>query len=528
MHVSQAANPKLMLQITSRIIFSFALWVGLMLPSAKTQAQVDAAVILTPRAPRTPRINGPDIFGVRPRSPFLYTIPATGDRPMRFSVAQLPNGLRVDSKTGQITGKLNQKGEYMVTLQANNALGAAEKKFRIVCGDQIALTPPMGWNSWACFAVSADQEKVLAAARAMATSGLINHGWTYINIDDGWQGKRAGRDHALQSNKKFPDLKRLCDEIHRLGLKVGIYSTPWITSYGGYPGSSSGNSAGLWSKAHSQRRPGNYSFARADANQWAAWGIDYLKYDWYPNDLPHVMEMSKALQQSGRDIVFSLSSAAPLDQAADWARWANGWRITSDIRDEWIASGPSWEYGVSEIGFNEDAWAPFAGPGHWNDPDTLVVGQVAWRQAPHKSHLTPDEQYTQISLWCMLSAPLLISCNLEELDPFTLNLLSNDEVLAIDQDALGKQAVRCATVGAVDVYVKDLEDGSRAVGFFNRDSTGQTIAFNKLGYLGFTGRQHVRDLWRQTDLPDLMDPKDPFKVTLPAHGVQLDKFTPAK
>ena len=513
----------------TRFVFAFAFWSTLTLPLARTQAQTNATAILTPPTPAIPHINGADIFGARPGSPFLYTIPVTGDRPMTFSAENLPQGLMLDTATGRITGLLKKKGEYPVVLHAQNAKGTDEKKFRIVIGDQIALTPPMGWNSWGCWAATVDQEKVLRAARALVASGLINHGWTYVNIDDTWQGKRAGPNHTLQGNGKFPDLKGLCDEIHQMGLKTGIYSTPWITSYAGNPGSSSDDVSGLWTKAHSERRPGKYSFAQADANQWAAWGFDYLKYDWYPNDVPHVKEMSQALRQSGRDIIFSLSSTAPLDHAVDLAKWANCWRTTSDIRDSWVASGPAWAYGVSEIGFNEDAWAPFAGPGHWNDPDMLVVGKLGWRQALHESHLTPDEQYSHISLWCMLSAPLLMSCDLEQLDPFTLSLLSNDEVLALDQDALGKQAVRCATVGAVDVYLKDLEDGSKAVGFFNRDSTSQTLAFKKLVYLGFTGRQQVRDLWRQMDLPGVIDPsKDTLKVALPAHGVQLYKFTLAK
>ncbi len=241
------------------------------------------------------------------------------------------------------------------------------------------------------------------------------------------------------------------------------------------------------------------------------------------------MEMSKALRATKRDIVFSLSNSAPFDHAADWARWANCWRTTSDIRDSWIAKGEFWQNGVSEIGFVQDHWAPFAGPGHWNDPDMLVVGYVGWGPSLHATHLTPDEQYSHISLWCLLSAPLLIGCNLEQLDPFTLNLLGNDEVLALDQDSLGRQATRAATCGPVDIYLKPLEDGSRAIGFFNRDSTEQTIFLNKLLYLGMNGKLHGRDLWRQTDLPDINNAMhDSFKVVVPAHGVQLYKFTDAK
>jgi alpha-galactosidase len=483
-------------------------------------------------AATAPRINGPTVFGVRPGSPFLYTIPTVGERPMRFSVENLPEGLVVDSSLGRITGSLTTKAEYSVVLRAKNALGGDAKNFRIVVSDKIALTPAMGWNSYNCWAGSVDAQKVLRSARAMAASGLINHGWTYINIDDAWQGQRTGKDHALQGNEKFPNMPGLCDEIHKLGLKAGIYSTPWITSYGKYPGGSSDNADGSWTQAlakESGQRHGRHSFAQADANQWAAWGFDYLKYDWYPNDVAHVAEMSEALRRSGRDIVFSLSNTAAFDHAADWARWANSWRTTDDIRDRWSKSDAAWHYTVSEIGFSQDRWAPYAGPGHWNDPDMLVVGYLGWGPKLRASNLTPDEQYAHISLWCLLSAPLLLGCDLERLDEFTLNLLSNDEVLALDQDALGEQAVRVATVGAVDVFLKKLEDGGRALGFFNRDSAEQTLAYGKLGQLGFTSPQKVRDLWRHEDMPDIVNPsEDPLTMTIPAHGVQLYKLTAAQ
>ena len=486
-----------------------------------------SSAILTPAPPATPRINGPSIFGVRPGSPCLYQIPATGNRPMQFAVENLPDGLAVDSQSGQITGTVKRPGEYRVTLIASNILGIAKKPFRIVVGEKIALTPPLGWNSWNFWGKSVDQTKILKSAKQFVTSGLINHGWSYINIDDTWQGKRNPLTLALQANEKFPDMQGLCSTLHQMGLKAGIYSTPWIASYQKYPGGSSDNSDGAWSSelaTNSSKRYGKFAFTQIDANQWAQWGFDYLKYDWSPNDVPHTAEMSVALRKSGRDIIFSLSNTAPPDQAADWARWANCWRTTMDIRDNWGRPEKNGFYGVSEIAFAQDSWATYAGPGHWNDPDMLVLGYLGWGEKFHWTPLTPDEQYTHISMWCMLAAPLLIGCDLEKLDPFTISLLSNDEVLAVNQDALGQQAVRVATLGAVDVYMKSLEDGSKAVGFFNRDSVPQSIAFNKFGYLGIKKRQQVRDLWRQVNLPDYVKP--PFKTTIPAHGVQLYKLTP--
>jgi alpha-galactosidase len=509
---------------------AFLVCVGAGVGRAADNGPGDAA-ILTPPPPATPRINGPAIFGVRPGSPFLYHIPATGVRPMEFQAENLPAGLVLDSATGEITGSLPEAGRHEIVLHARNSQGEDRKVFTVVVGDSIALTPAMGWNSWNCWATAVDQEKVLRSARAMVSSGLADHGWTYINIDDTWQGARTGEGHALQGNEKFPDMKGLCDAIHGMGLKAGIYSTPWMTSYAGFAGGSADDPSGAWSKPATPaagRHFGQYPMASADAKQWAAWGFDYLKYDWNPNDVPHVAEMAAALRASGRDMVFSLSNAAPFQHAADWARLANSWRTTGDIRDVWAEGQKDRHfYGVSEIGFSQDRWAPYGAPGHWNDPDMLVVGYVGWSANLHPTQLSADEQYTHISMWCLLSAPLLIGCDLERIDPFTLNLLTNDEVLALDQDSLGQPAVRAATVGAVDVYLKELADGSRALGFFNRASTAQTLAFNKLTQLGFPRKVHVRDLWRQQDLPDIADTiKEDLAMTIPAHGVMLYKLTP--
>jgi len=512
---------------------AFGLTCGVLFVSSPLAAQ-DAAVknppSLTPAAPLEPRVNGPSVFGVRPNAPFLYTIPATGERPMTFGAEGLPAGLSLDPATGRITGALAEKGEHAVTLTAKNAKGSAAKKFRIVVGDRIALTPPMGWNSWNCWAHAVDQEKVLRSARAVVASGLIHHGWSYVNIDDTWQGARGGKHQAIQGNEKFPDMKKLCDEIHAMGLKAGIYSSPWITTYAKYAGSSSDSPDGAWTKEMGTDkfwRLGKVSFADQDARQWAEWGIDYLKYDWMPNDIPSVRAMSQAIRKTGRDMVFSMSNRAPFAHAAELAELSECWRTTGDIYDSWgrDKQNREWMDCVSEIGFTQDAWAPYAGPGHWNDPDMLVVGWVGWSKDLHQTKLTPDEQYSHISLWCLLSAPLLIGCDLERLDAFTLGLLTNDEVLAVDQDALGRQAVRVATFGSVDVYKKDLEDGGWALGFFNRGDTQQTATFDKLHRIGISGKVHVRDLWRQADLPDT---QGNIAISVAPHGVTLLKLAAAK
>jgi alpha-galactosidase len=498
-----------------------------------------APYILTPPAPATPRINGAAVFGVRPGSPFLFTIAATGERPMTFSAKPLPRGLRLDAKTGRITGALKDKGEFIVTLRAENSLGAAEKKFRIVCGDQIALTPPMGWNSWNCFAGAVSADRVKHAADAMVSSGLINHGWNYINVDDFWQNHRDSKDPTLRGefrdakgfivpNSRFPDMKGLADYIHSLGLKAGLYSSPGPWTCGGC--------AASW--RHEQQ----------DAQTYAQWGFDYLKYDWCSygsiadgkdpdaKDVPtwsegkgkndqavaaHPYEvMGKFLRAQPRDILFSLCQYGMAD-VWQWGGSVQGncWRTTGDITDTWRS--------MSGIGFRQDKAAPYAKPGNWNDPDMLIVGQVGWGNV-HPTRLTPDEQYTHISLWCLLAAPLLIGCDMEKFDDFTVNLLSNDEVLALDQDALGKQATCVLTNGTVRVYEKQLEDGGRALGFFNLGAAPVNLDFNQFEQIGLTGKFRVRDLWRQQNLPDVNTIGSVLPLAIHAHGVVLYKFAAVK
>ena len=528
-----------------------------------------AAEILTPPPPATPRINGARVFGARPGSPFLFTIPATGDEPMTYSAQGLPGGLTLDPKTGLIVGELINPGEFKVTLTAKNAKGTDTKPLLIKVGDAICLTPPMGWNSWNCFAGAVDQEKVLAAAHAMVDKGLIKHGWTYINIDDTWQGDRGGKFTALQGNQKFPDMQQLCNEIHAMGLKPGIYSTPWVTSYAGYPGGSAENADGKWEKPPKQKQVnkkilpwavGEFHFATNDANQWAEWGFDYLKYDWNPIEPPQIEEMQNAIHAAKRDIVLSLSNSAPFAGVKDWAELSNAWRTTGDIRDTWQS--------MSSKGFGEDKWAENAGPGHWNDPDMLVVGMVGWGPKLHPTALTPDEQYTHISLWSLLAAPLLIGCDMTQLDDFDLGLLTNDEVLAVDQDPLGKQAthVKNDKKSGIEILARPLADGTMAVGLFNtgrfelvdppRPKAGQEAPprvwkltnletkeikeFNtdaeakealakvadpaeatiRWSDLQLTGPQKVRDLWRQKDLGQF---DEQYTVTVPFHGAVLIK-----
>lgn len=468
---------------------------------------------ITPKGPETPRITGGRVFGVRPGSPFLFTVTASGRKPITFSAKNLPEGLQLDSQSGQITGALNTKGEHRVLLSARNELGTAERELKIVVGDQIALSPPMGWNSWNVWLKKVDQSKVEKAAELMVSLGLKDHGYLYVNIDDSWQGTRGGKENALQPNEKFPDMKGLCDKIHALGLKAGIYSTPWMTTFGQFPGSTAETPGGKWSK---EKMPffkvGPYSFLKQDSKQFAEWGIDYCKWDWNSHKPEELIAVSEAMRESGRDIHCNITNTAVFKHAAVYAKYANSWCTVCDLLQDWVF--------VATIGFAQDRWAQFAGPGHWLNMDSLIVG-FAWGRP---TSLTPDEQYLQMSMWSLMSSQLMISCDLEKIDEFTLRLLTNDEVLDIHQDPLGKPARKKLVDGPFEVWVKDLEDGSKAVGFFNRSREPMEKTVD-LRTLGLTGKYKVRDLWKRADA-GVVDQQ----ITLAPnpHGVVFYKLEAAK
>jgi alpha-galactosidase len=467
----------------------------------------EAAVVLTSKPSPEPRLNGARVFGVRPGSPVLFTIAASGERPMIFAADHLPPGLHLDPETGRITGVLKERGTYVVTLSARNARGRAERTLKIVCGDTIALTPPLGWNSWNCFGCDVNEANVRGAADAMVSSGLIQHGWSCINIDDCWEARRDANGRIL-SNEKFPDMIALTEYVHGKGLKIGLYSSPGPKTCAG--------------------REGSYRHEAQDARRYADWGFDYLKYDWcsygeikprpsHEELLAPYQLMRSALNQVPRDIVFSLCQYG-MGNVWEWGAQVGGncWRTTGDITDTWSS--------MSGIGFGQAGHEKFAGPGHWNDPDMLVVGYVGWSAKVRPTHLTPNEQYTHISLWCLLCSPLLIGCDMTRLDDFTLGLLTNDEVLDVSQDPLGHQAARVAKDGSLEVWAKELEDGAKAVGLFNRGDDAAMVTA-RWSDLGLTGMQIVRDLWRQKDLQACTGQ---FQASVPRHGVVLVKITQAK
>jgi alpha-galactosidase len=460
-----------------------------------------APYILTPYVKSKPRVNGPDVFGERPGNPFLYKIPATGQKPLTYKAEGLPAGLILDEATGIITGVVADKGDYPVTFTVSNKLGSNSKKFTIKIGDLIGLTPALGWNSWNAWGLTVNDQKVRTSANAMADK-LSAHGWTYINIDDGWEAESRNANGEIVTNQKFPDMKGLTNYVHNLGLRMGIYSSPGPKTCGGYLGS--------------------WQHEDQDAKTYGDWGIDYLKYDWCSysqvssqnptlDDFKKPYQVMRAsLDKIHRDILFSFCQYG-MGDVWNWGAGVGGnsWRTTGDIEDTWKS--------MSTIGFSQDKTAIGAKPGHFNDPDMLVVGKVGWGDSQHNSRLTPDEQYTHISLWSLLSSPLLIGCDMGHLDSFTLNLLTNDEVIAIDQDALGKEARQTMKKDDYQVWTKELEDGSKAVGIFNISDKYQTIKLNKAD-AGLGGYTKIRDVWRQIYL---ISGGPEFVTKVAPHGVVL-------
>ncbi len=477
-------------------------------PGATTTPQsattpLEPARMIIPVTPAKPEIHGATITGATPHYRFRFLVPVSGKRPMTYFAKGLPPGLKLNMHTGIITGALPHDGKWNVKLIAKNALGTASEMFTIVGGShKLALTPPMGWNSWNCWAGAVDQSKVADAAKEMVQTGLADYGYTYINIDDTWEAPRAP-DGEIMANQKFPSMRALANKVHSYGLKLGIYSSPGPTTCAGYPAS--------------------YLHELQDAQTYSKWGIDYLKYDWCSYTsvakgtgleyywLPYAV-MRGALNQVHRDILFSFCQYG-MDDVWKWgaATGGNCWRDTGDIRDSWSS--------LSSIINAQIGLQKYNGPGHWNDPDMLVVGRVGWGD-PHPTHLTPNEQLMHISMWSMFSAPLLIGCDMTKLDPFTLAILTNPEVLAINQDPLGKTAYLVSKTNNTEIWERPLADGTHAVALLNMGYSDKTISVS-WKQLHLSGDLAVRDLWLHKN-EGMHKRGISFKV--PIHGVVLVKI----
>jgi alpha-galactosidase len=477
--------------------------------------------ILTPEPGPAPKINGPTVYGARPGKPFLYRIPCTGSRPMKFSAKGLPVPLRLEADTGIIRGKTPEKaGTYQVTLRASNSAGSATRRFRIVVGDQLALTPPMGWNDWYTHYAQVTDKLMREAADVMISSGMADYGYEYVNIDDCWMMKPGSDDPmlngterdsagAIRPNGRFPDMKALTDYIHTKGLKAGIYTSPGPLTCARFTGS--------------------YQHEEIDARKFAEWGFDFLKYDWCSytkvagdKTLENLMRpyklMGDIVRRLDRDVVFNLCQYG-MGEVWKWGGELGGhcWRTTGDVGVEKDTHLP----GFYTVGMKNAEHSQYAGPGRWNDPDYILIGMIGnnrKRDEPSRpATLTPDEQYSYMSMWALMAAPLFFSGDMGRLDAFTLNVLCNAEVIDIDQDALGKQARIVRKSAEEFVLAKLLEDGSVAVGLFNLMKSPKPMAAT-WDELGISGKRRVRDVWRQQNVGSA---NGQWSTTVNGHGVAL-------
>jgi alpha-galactosidase len=362
----------------------------------------------------------------------------------------------------------------------------------------LAATPPMGWNSWNHFATKVTDADVRASADIIVSSGMRDAGYIYVNIDDSWEAERDSSG-VLHTNSKFPDMKALADYVHSKGLKIGIYSGPGPKTCGGYAGS----------MGHEEQ----------DARMYADWGIDYLKYDLCSlneiiskeanGDRAKYLElekaaydrMHKAIVATGRPIVYSLCQYG-FDHVWLWGTEVGGnlWRTTTDIQDNWNS--------MTAIGFQQTGLEKYAGPGHWNDPDMLEVGNGGMRPVEYRTHMT---------LWSILAAPLLAGNDLSKMTPETLSILTNKEVVAIDQDPLGKQGYRLSAVGPIEIWEKPLSGGAKAVALFNRGESVWPITLD-LKSVGFSQGAKLRDLWAGKDVQST---NGSYTAPVPSHGAVL-------
>ncbi len=431
---------------------------------------------------------------------------------MTWAAANLPKGLTIDKATGFITGNVKEEGVYTITVTASNSLGKTTKNIAIIIGDKLALTPTMGWNSWNTFAQTLNEDLVKEIADKMVSTGMRDAGYQYINLDDFWQLPERDSQGNIQVNKeKFPHgIRHLADYVHARGLKLGIYSDAANLTCGGVAGS--------------------YGYEERDAADFASWGIDLLKYDYChaPNNTDTAIDrytrMYEALRKTNRSILFSICEWG-VRKPWNWAAQVGGssWRSTGDIYDMWDSDTARGNIrGILQITDRNLKLARYAAPGKWNDPDMLIVGIYGKGKATSSRKeaqgCTDTEYRTHMSLWCMMAAPLICGNDLRSMNDFTFSTLTNPDIIAINQDKLGKQCTVFSKEKEVEILVKPLSDRSWAVAFFNRGNTTlHSIKFNTT-VLGIRGSTTIKDVWHKKTVKVQ---NGSFEAEIPSHGCEV-------
>ena len=462
-----------------------------------------------------PVFHGAKITGNYPGTELIFTVPATGTRPITFSAQGLPKGLSIEPTTGIIRGVVKEKGSYTVKIAASNAKGKAEEDLKIEIGDKLCLTPAMGWNSWNVFTNTLDEKLVIEITDAMVSTGMRDLGYQYINMDDFWHATSRDADGKPVANpEKFPHgIKWLSDYVHSKGLKLGIYSDAGDKTCG--------------------KCFGGFQHEEIDAKVYAEWGVDLLKYDFcfapFKKDvaITRYKKMGDALKGSGRSIVYTICNWG-FFKPWTWGEQVGGnyWRTTPDIMDTWRGA-PFWLSSFTSILNRQNKLDKYAGPGHWNDPDMMIVGNYGKGKATggggQYKGLSDLEYQTQMSMWCVMDAPLLASCDLRSMNEPTKNILLNSEILAINQDPKGEQAKLVSKQNGVWIYKKSMSDSSVVVAVFNSSKKEKQFDL-KESELGLQGTYEVYNIWEHTKKDAL---SDKVAVTLKGHETVVLKLKPS-
>ncbi len=536
-----------------------ALPAGIISPDTNLTAR-EEQIIVAAKADAAPRFNGAHIIGIYTGTPLICSLAVSGERPVSFSAEDLPLGLKLDPHSGIISGSLEKAGEHQFKAIAENSAGRAKTEIKIIAGDVLALTPPMGWNSYDNFGDSVTETEALANAEWMKEH-LQPLGWDTVVVDFRWydslaDGVRAQNPEGVMIDdfgrcipptNRFPSaingagFKPLADKLHAMGLKFGIHimrgiprravqenlpihGTNFRASQAARPPGDPAREC-RWNRdmyGVDASTPAGKAWYADIARQYAGWGVDYIKCDDIANlergtnryPRLEVEALANGLRASGRSIILSLSPGpALLDENEHLKQFANLWRISGDFWDNWRSLNRNFDLFAN--------WLTNGATGHWPDGDMIPFGHICQRNCDVRpdrwTRFTRDEQLTLISLWALAPSPLMLGMNLPDNDAWTTALLTNPEVLAVDQDRLGKQARRISILPqGAELWVKELSDGSLAVGFFNRTEMAASVDY-AWHHLGFSSAPTVRDLWLRKNLSRHED----FTAELPPHGCVL-------
>ncbi|MBQ1265090.1 MAG: hypothetical protein IIY04_06670 [Oscillospiraceae bacterium] len=456
-----------------------------------------------------PKIHMPSVFGVPTGKPLLYYIPVTGQRPMDICVEGLCEGLCFEN--GVLQGTARKDAQFQLRITARNELGTAEKCVAVTVGDNMQLlTPLLGFTSWNAFAHKVRQEDMEQTAQQMAELGLRELGYGYVNLDSGWQKEYGGEFDAIMPNEKFPDMKAMTDKIHSLGLRAGIYSTPMRTAWGcpeGYewvPGCTVGEPDPFMPDTM-----GGIGLIHKEENnvrQWQAWEFDYLKYDWSLPDPVNAEKMRVPLMASKRAFAFCVTVLAHHAFKSYWKQYCNSWRDDEDSIDEWD--------NIKRRLLTVDKWLGVVNRGHFFDLDMLEIGAMEWNE--DKTRLTPEEALFAFTMRAFFLSPIQISCKLDKLSAFEFDMICNDEILAINQDAECDypQLAWKSEDEAVKIYRRSLENGASAIAVFNTKEEAFAHTYE------LEEDCLVRDVWAKEDIVSAKK----FDFTVPAHGVRVFRF----